>query len=135
MSGVSSVALARWEDVQAELRNLTLQRGLRFIAVAVLVPFGVSGVEKERAGPNLSAVVFGVTLLFLAVAEVASMVQSGLRMAQRRDLEKADPILATKGRPGRLARALGFLSGPGASAALYALLGAAFILGGALPWT
>ncbi|MHB1262758.1 MAG: hypothetical protein ACYC2H_13705 [Thermoplasmatota archaeon] len=130
---VGTVALAKWQDVQAELRNLALQRGLRFIAVAVLVPFGVSGVERERVGPNLSAVVFGVALLFLALAELASMLQTGLRMAQRRDLEKADPALATKGKPGRTARYLAFLSGPGSSTALYALLGAAFVVGGSLP--
>ncbi len=132
-SPVSALHLARWQDVQAELRNLALQRGLRFIAVAVLVPFGVSVVSKERAGPDLSALVFGVALIFLAIAELASMVQAGLRMAQRRDLEKADPALATSGTPGRLALALAFASGPGSSAALYAILGAAFFVGGALP--
>lgn len=130
---VTTLDLAKWQDVQGELRNLALQRGLRFIAVAVLVPFGVSGGERETTGPDLSAVVFGVTLIFLAVAELASMAQTGLRMAQRRELEKADPVLATKGKPGRTARSLAFLSGPGSSAALYALLGAAFIVGAALP--
>lgn len=130
---MAAVDLAKWHDVQHELRNLDLLRGLRFIAVAVLAPFGVSGFERERAGPDLSTLVFGVTLLFLAISEVASMAQAGLSMAQRAEFEKAHPALATKGKPGRLARGLTFIAGPGFSTALYALLGAAFIVGGSMP--
>ena len=129
---VAALALAHWQDVQAELRTLSLQRGLRFIAVAVLVPFGVTAVGEETPGPNLSSFVFGITLLFLAIGELASMAQSGLRLRQRADLEKAHPGLAVKGKPARWAHALGFVSGPGFSAALYALMGAAFIITGSL---
>jgi hypothetical protein len=130
---VSALALAHWEDVQSELRTLSMQRGLRFIAVAVLVPFGLTAVGEEQPGPDLSSVVFGVTLLFLAIGELASMAQTGLRLRQRNDLEKAHPELAVKGKPARWAHALGFVSGPGFSAALYALLGAAFLVGASLP--
>lgn len=135
MSGpVSAVDLARWTDVQQEIRSLALQRGLRFVAVAVLAPFGVSGVAREEdgSGPAMSALVFGIALLFLAIAELASMAQSALRVRERSDLEKAHPSLAPRGKPSRLARAFAFVSGPGFSTALYALLGAAFIVGGSL---
>lgn len=131
---VSAVDLARWTDLQHEIRGLAMQRGLRFIAVAILAPFGVSGISREeRVGPSLSTVVFGVTLILLAVAELVSMVQSGLRAAERRDLEKQHPALAPRGKPSRLARMFAFVSGPGFSTALYALLGAAFVVGGSLP--
>ena len=134
MSGtVSPLVLAHWEDVQAELRNLALQRGLRFIAVAVLVPFGITAVGKEAPGPDLSSVVFGITLLFLAIGELAALGQSGLYVRQRKELEKAHPALVVPGKPAKLARGLEFVSGPGFSSALYALLGPAFLLGGALP--
>ena len=78
------------------------------------------------------SLVFGVTLLFLAIGELASMVQSGLLLRQRKDLEKRHPELELKGKPARLAHALSFVSGPGFSAALYALLGAAFLFGASL---
>lgn len=131
---VSAVDLARWVEVNQEIRGLALQRGLRFVAVAVLAPFGVSGIARKEdgSGPGLSALVFGIALLFLAIAELASMAQSALRVAERLDLEKAHPRLAPKGKPGRFARTFAFFSGPGFSTALYALLGAAFIVGGSL---
>ena len=131
---VSALDLAKWTDVQHEIRSLALQRGLRFIAVAVLAPFGVSGLAREQDGGGaLSSVVFGVALLFLAVAELASMAQAALRVRERSDLEKAHPALAPKGKPSRLARAFAVVSGPGFSTALYALLGAAFVVGASLP--
>lgn len=130
---VGALALAHWQDVQSELRTLSLQRGLRFIAVAILVPFGITAVGKESPGPDLSSLVFGITLIFLAMSEFAAMAQSGLRLRQQADLEKAHPGLKVNGKPARWAHALGFVSGPGFSAALYALLGAAFLIGGSLP--
>ena len=132
---VDALALAKWIDVQQEIRSLSLQRGLRFIAVAVLAPFGVSGIRRadDDGGPAVSSVVFGVALLFLALAELTSMVQSGLQMAERARLEKEHRALAPRHPPGRLARALTRISGPGFSTALYAVLGAAFIVGGSLP--
>lgn len=136
MATVGALALAHWQDVNAEIRSLSLQRGLRFIAAAVLAPFGVAGIGREGdgSGPGLSSIAFGVALLFLAVAELASMAQSALWLKRRQELEDGHPGLSSEGKPGRLARALAFASGPGFSTALYALLGAAFIVGGNLPF-
>jgi hypothetical protein len=133
---VGGTDLALWQDVNAEIRSLAQQRGLRFVAVAVLAPFGVSGIgrEEDGSGPGVGSVVFGVTLLFLAIAELASMAQSALWMRRRADLEERHPALRQDSKPGRLARLLAFVSGPGFSTALYALLGAAFIVGGSLPF-
>ena len=132
---ISATDLALWQDANAEIRSLAQQRALRFVAVAVLAPFGVSGIGREGdgSGPGLSSVVFGITLLLLAVAELAAMGQSGLWIRRRSELEKTHPALAPRGKHGRLARGLAFVSGPGFSTALYALLGAAFIVGGSLP--
>lgn len=127
---VGAVALAKWQDVQQELRHLTLQRGLRFIAAAVLAPFGVSSIGRDQgsAGPALSSWAFGLALLLLALAELASMVESALHARERAEMERRHTALKPKGKPGRLARLVTLVSGPGFSATLYALLGAAFIL-------
>lgn len=127
---VSGLTMARWEQVQAEIRQLALLRGLRFVAVAILAPFGVSAVGRESPGRDLSFFVFGLTLLLLALAELSSMLQSGLQVRLRQDLEKSHPELRPQGTPGRWSRALSFTSGPGFSTALYALMGGAFLAGG-----
>lgn len=134
-ASVDVVALAKWQEVQEDIRQLALQRGLRFVAAAVLAPFGVAGVgrEADASGPGLSTVAFGVALLLLAVGELASIGVSTLLSKQRRAMEEEWPALAPRGKPGRLARLLTIVSGPGLSTALYALLGAAFIAGGVLP--
>jgi hypothetical protein len=132
MSSVSAVTLARWQELQASMRELSLQRGLRFIAVAVLAPFGVTATDKEAPGRELSLWAFGLTLLFLALAELASLAESGMHAKQRDELEKAHPELAPKGDAGRLSRLLALASGPGFSTALYALMGGAFLAGGIL---
>lgn len=126
---LSAVALARWQDLQQEIRQLALQRGLRFIAVAILAPFGVNAMDKDTPGREVSFVAFGLTLLLLAIAELASLAESGMHIRRRKDLEEAHPELAPSGKPGRLARTLAFASGPGFSTALYALMGGAFLVG------
>jgi hypothetical protein len=132
---VGAVDLAKWQEVQEDLRNLTLQRSLRFVAAAVLAPFGVSEVGRraDGAGPGLPTIAFGLALLLLAVGEMTSIAVSGLLSKQRQAMEKDHPALAPKGKPGRLARMLTIVSGPGLSTALYALLGAAFIAASVLP--
>ena len=132
MSSVSALVLARWQELQQEIRQLALQRGLRFVAVAILAPFGVTAMDKDTPGKEISFLAFGLTLLLLAVAELASLAESGMHVRQRRDLEKAHPELAPQGKPGRFARTLAFVSGPGFSTALYALMGGAFLAGTAL---
>lgn len=129
---MSALALARWQDLQQEIRQLALQRGLRFVAVAILAPFGVGAMDEDTPGQRLSFLAFGLTLLLLAVAEMASLAESGLHVRARQDLERQHPELAPKGKPGRFARLLAFVSGPGFSTALYALMGAAFLAGAAL---
>ena len=131
MSSVSPLTLARWQDLQHAMRQLALQRGLRFVAVAVLAPFGITAVDEEAPGKELSFLAFGLTLLLLALAELASLAESGLHARNRNDIEKAHPELSPKDKPGRLARTLAFVSGPGFSTALYALMGGAFLAGGA----
>lgn len=134
---VSTVDLAMWQDVQDDLRHLTLQRSLRFVAAAILAPFGVSGVKREAEGLTLGvpALAFGIALLLLAIAEMASLVQSGLLAKVRESMEKDHPALKPRGKKGRFARGLTLASGPGFSTALYALLGAAFVVASVLPWT
>lgn len=132
MSSVSALTLARWQELQQELRQLSLQRGLRFVAVAVLAPFGVTATDKDAPGRELSMWAFGLALLLLALAELASLAESGVHARQRMELEKSHPELAPKGDAGRWARTLAFVSGPGFSTALYALMGGAFLAGGLL---
>jgi hypothetical protein len=135
MGPVGAVDLAKWQEVQEDIRNLTLQRSLRFVAAAVLAPFGVSEVGRraDGSGPGLPTLAFGMALLLLAVGELTSIAVSGLLAKQRHAMEKDHPALAPKGKPGRLARLLTVVSGPGLSTALYALLGAAFIAASVLP--
>jgi hypothetical protein len=132
---VGVVDLAKWQEVQEDIRNLTLQRSLRFVAAAVLAPFGVSEVGRraDGSGPGLPTLAFGMALLLLAVGELTSIAVSGLLAKQRQAMEKDHPALAPKGKPGRLARLLTVVSGPGLSTALYALLGAAFIAASIVP--
>jgi hypothetical protein len=132
---VSAVDLAKWQEVQEDLRNLTLQRSLRFVAAAVLAPFGVSGVGRDAdgTGPGLPTIAFGLALLLLAMGELTSIAVSGLLSKQRQAMEKDHPTLAPRGKPGRLARLLTVVSGPGLSTALYFLLGFAFIVASVLP--
>lgn len=132
MSSVSPLTLARWQDLQASMRELSMQRGLRFIAVAVLAPFGVIATDNDASDGELSLWAFGLTLLFLALAELASLAESAMHARQRESLEKAHPELAPRGAAGRLSRLLAIASGPGFSTALYALLGGAFLAGGIL---
>lgn len=132
VAGVPQLALARWQDLQHEIRQLALQRGLRFVAVAILAPFGINAMDRRTAGVRLSYWAFGLTLLLLAFAELASLAQSGLHVREREALEKEHPELAPKGKRGRWARLLDFVSGPGFSTALYALMGGAFLVGGAV---
>lgn len=126
---ITAVDVAKWQEVQEDIRQLALQRSLRFVAAAVLAPFGVSGVgsEAESTGPGLTTLSFGIALLMLAAGELMSIGVSTLLVRQRRAMEHDHPGLAPKGKPGRLARALTIVSGPGLSTALYALLGSAFI--------
>jgi len=126
---ISAVDLAKWQEVQEDMRQLTLQRSMRFVAAAVLAPFGVSGVgrDADASAPGLPALAFGIALLLLAAGELMSIGVSALLAKQRQAMESEHRVLAPKGKPGRLARALTILSGPGLSTALYALLGSAFI--------
>ncbi|MFA5943257.1 MAG: hypothetical protein WC876_02195 [Candidatus Thermoplasmatota archaeon] len=132
---VGAVDLAKWQEVQQDIRHLTLQRGLRFVAAAVLAPFGVSAVAEggDVSGPGLPTIAFGLALLLLAFGELTSIAVSGLLARERQAMEKAHTALAPKGKPGRRARWLTIVSGPGLSTALYALLGAAFISASILP--
>lgn len=132
MSSVSALTLARWQELQASMRELSLQRGLRFIAVAVLAPFGVTATDKDAPGREISLWAFGRTLLFLALAELASLAESGMHAKMRDQLEKAHPELSPQGHAGRASRLLALASGPGFSTALYALMGGAFLAGGIL---
>ena len=126
---VDPVTLAKWQEVQEDIRHLALQRSMRFVAAAVLAPFGVADLNRESdaAGPGVSSLAFGVALLFLAVGELTSIGVSGLLARQRKAMEEEWPALAPTGKPGRVARLLTIVSGPGLSTSLYALLGAAFL--------
>lgn len=131
---VSAVDLARWQDAQEEIRHLTLQRGVRFIAAAVLAPFGISGVgHSGDKGGNVSPIAFGVALLLLALAELASLVETNLLSQNRKAMERAHPVLAPKGQRGRAARMLELASGPGFATLLYFVLGVGFIVASLLP--
>lgn len=132
---IDAVDLAKWQEVQEDLRQLTLQRSMRFVAAAVLAPFGVSGVGRDgdASGPGLPTLAFGIALLLLALGELMSIGVSALLAKQRQAMERGHPVLAPKGKPGRLARALTIVSGPGLSTALYALLGSAFVVARVLP--
>lgn len=121
------VALARWQDVQAEIRHVATQRGLRFVAAAFLAPFGAANVGKDAASGGVSSWAFAVALLLLAVTEVAAIVQTSLHQRERTRLEKENPVLAPHDKPSRQARLLGFVSGPAFSTSLYALLAGAII--------
>lgn len=127
---VESVVLMRWQDLQSEIRHLALQRGLRFVAAAILAPFGAANVGRGGDGstPHVSGLAFGMALFLLAVAEMAAIAESGLHVHERKQLEKRHPALAPDTKPNRVARALAFLSGPAFSTALYALLGAAVVI-------
>ena len=131
---VGALDLARWQDLQQEIRHLTLQRGMRFVAAAVLAPFGLSGVgnDADRSGPAVSALAFGIALLVLAVAELATMIEAGIHVKERQVMEKTHPALAPKGKRGRFARLLTVASGPGFSTILYALLGGVFLVASVL---
>ncbi|MHB8633445.1 MAG: hypothetical protein ACYDBQ_05675 [Thermoplasmatota archaeon] len=120
-------AVIRWQDLQAEIRHVAMQRGLRFVAASILAPFGAANVGKGSNSGVISAWAFAVALLLLAMAEVAAIVQTGLHQRERTRLEKENPALAPRGKPGRGARFLGILSGPAFSTALYALLAGAII--------
>src|ERR1051326_2784304 len=121
---VDAVALARWQDLQAEIRHLGLQRALRFVAAAVLAPFGAANLGGgDGHASRVSGLAFGVALFLLAVAELAAIAQASLHGKERKEMEKRYPALAPKDEPSRLARWLAFVPGPAFSPALYALLG------------
>lgn len=119
--------LAKWTALQEDMRALSVQRALRFVAASILAPFGTADIG--RTGTGISAWAFAIALLLLAVAEMAAMAQAGLLAKQRSDFEKEHPTLAPRSKPGRQARLLGLVSGPAFSTALYALLGAGVIVG------
>jgi hypothetical protein len=125
---VSPLVIARWEDLQAEIRNLSVQRGLRFVAASVLAPFGAANVGNAQPGPHVPALAFGVALFLLAVAEMAAIAESRLHVKARKQLEKEYPALAPEGDSTKMSRLLSHVSGPAYSTALYALLGAAVIV-------
>lgn len=129
---IDPTALVRWKDLQAEIRHVALQRGLRFVAACILAPFGATHVGEDAEAGGVSAWAFAAALLLLAIAELAAIVQTGLHTKERSKLEKDNPALAPHGKPSRQARLLGFISGPAFSTALYALLAGAIIAGAAL---
>lgn len=124
---VDTAAVVRWQDLQAEIRHVGIQRGLRFVAACILAPFGAANVGNGRDAGGVAAWTFAVALLLLAVAEVAAIVQTGFHQRERKRLEKDNPALAPHGKPGRKARILGIFSGPAISTSLYALLAGAII--------
>jgi len=130
--GVDALTLAKWQDLQSEIRHLTMQRGLRFVAAAILAPFGAANVGKSAAEGGVSSWAFGSALFLLALAEMAALVQTGLHERERARMEKAHPALAPHGKPNKGARLLGLFSGPGFSTALYALLAGGIIVAATL---
>ncbi len=131
-ASVDPAALVRWQDLQAEIRHVALQRGLRFVAACILAPFGATNVGKDPEAGGISAWAFAAALLLLAVAEMAAILQAGLHQKERTRLEKDNPTLAPHGKPSRQARLLGFVSGPAFSTALYALLAGGIIAAAAI---
>ena len=127
---MNPVILARWTDLQQEIRHLALQRALRFVAASILAPFGAANVGS--AAGRISTWAFAGALLLLALAEVSAIAESGLRQKERQRLEHEYPELAPHTKPGRWARLLGFVSGPPFSTALYCLLGGAIVVANAI---
>lgn len=128
----SARVLAQWSQLHADMRALANQRALRFVAAAILAPFGAA--DMGRTGRGLSAWAFAAALLLLAVAEMAAIAQAALLQKQRTEFEETHPALAPHSKPGRRARILGWVSGPAFSTALYALLGAGVVAAHVVGW-
>ncbi|MEA3136737.1 MAG: hypothetical protein QOJ26_860 [Thermoplasmata archaeon] len=131
---VTPVVLAQWKDLQDGIRHLGIQRGLRFVAACILAPFGASDLQDkgDGSGAHVTGFAFGIALFLLAIAELAAIGESSLLAKMRMKMEKHHPALAPHDEPSRWARVLSIVSGPGFSTALYAILGAAVVVGYAL---